>query len=428
MTTWYVLVPFIILFIAFLTKMPLGFGMIIGAIAYLFFKGQNVGMLVNTICYSTYTAYILIAIPLFVFTANIMNSTSITKKLFNFCTSVIGGKRGATGYVNVLASLIFAGMTGSALADAAGLGIIEIRQMENEGYDKPFSCAITAATAVLGPIFPPSIPLVIYAMITGASVGKLFLGGMIPAFLIAILFMIYVYFISKKRNYPCTEKLGFSRFVANTIPAIPALFTPVLLLIGIYTGVMTPTEAAAVAGAYVLLISFMIYRSIDFKTFSEVLFSTIRTVGSLILIIAGAYCLSYIVTVEKIDMLVSDFFQNTNLSRASFLFLVNVLFLFLGCAVDVNVSQLVFLPIFTPLLSYYEIDPIHFGVVITLNMMIGLLTPPFGMLLFVTSSIGNCPMKDLIKEVMPLVIVLIASLVIITIFPQSVLFFTRFIS
>lgn len=427
MTGLYLLIPFGALLLAFLIKMPLGFGMIIGGIAYLIAKGQNVGMLVNNINMSLYSAYILIAIPLFVFTADVMNSSYITDKIFKFCNGIARGARGATAYVNVLASLIFAGMTGSAIADAAGLGILEIEQMKKEGYDVPFSCAITAASAIIGPIFPPSIPLVIYAMVTGASIGKLFLGGMVPAFIIAILLMLYVRFITRKRNYPSGLKTTLRQFLLDTLSALPALLTPVVLLTGIYTGIMTPTEAAAIAGAYVLIISLFVYRTMTLQKLYKVLKNTITTTGSLCLIIAGAYVFSYIVTVENLGKTVETLFYNLNVNRNIFLIIVNLFFLLLGGFVDVNVSQLVFLPIFTPLLYMYNIDLVHFGVMITLNMMIGLLTPPFGMLLFITSGIGKCDLKDLIKEVTPMVCVLIVALAIITFFPETVLFATRFL-
>ena len=312
-----------------------------------------------------------------------MNSSEVTDKIFNFARSLIGRRPGATGYVNILASLIFAGMTGSAVADASGLGMLEISQMKKEGYDMPFTCAITASTAVIGPIFPPSIPFVIYAMISGASVGKLFMGGMVPAIILCIVIGIYVYFISKKRNYPIGEKVSLKYFISSTFNALPALMTPVVLLLGIYTGVMTPTEAGAVAAAYTLLISFLVYRTLNIRSLGKILLNTIRTSGAIFLVIAGAYGFSYIITAEQISKVVVEAMSGLVSSPMAFLLMINILFLILGALVDVNVSELVFLPIIMPLVHYYNIDIIHFGVMICLNMMIGLLTPPFGMLLFV---------------------------------------------
>ncbi|MBN2395549.1 MAG: TRAP transporter large permease, partial [Candidatus Atribacteria bacterium] len=363
----------------------------------------------------------------FVFTANVMNASQITDKIFDFARSIIGRKHGATGYVNILASLIFAGMTGSAVADASGLGILEITQMKKEGYDMPFSCAITASTAVIGPIFPPSIPFVIYAMLSGASVGKLFLGGMIPAIILCIVMGIYVYYISKKRSYPVGEKISLKHFLSSTFQAIPALMTPVVLLMGIYTGIMTPTEAGAVAAAYTLVIAFIVYRTLSLKTLGKILLNTIRTTGTIFLVIAGAFGFSFIVTSEQVSKVVVQSMSSIVSSPEAFLVTVNILFIILGALVDVNVSELVFIPIILPLVKYFNIDLVHFGVMICLNMMIGLLTPPFGMLLFVTAGIGKVSMRDLIRETMPLIGTLLVALIIITYFPQTVLFLANLI-
>jgi tripartite ATP-independent transporter DctM subunit len=424
--SWYLAIPFAFLILAFVLRMPIGLGMLIGSIAYFLAKGLSIGSMVNAMCYGLTNAYILIAIPLFVFTANAMNSGLITDKIFDFARAIIGRKHGATGYVNILASLIFAGMTGSAVADASGLGVLEISQMKKEGYDMPFSCAITAASAVIGPIFPPSIPFVIYAMVSGASVGKLFLGGMVPAFILCIVMGIYVYFISKKRHYPVGAKVGFRQFIISTAKASPALLTPVILLVGIYSGVMTPTEASAVAAAYTLIIAFLVYRTLSLKTLGKVLWSTLRTTGTIFLVIAAAYSFSYIITVEQASKYIVEAMSSVVHSPWVFLLAVNVLFLILGCLVDVNVSQLVFVPLVIPLMRYFNIDPVHFGVMICLNMMIGLLTPPFGMLLFITAGIGKISLKDMIRETMPLVGVLLVALAIVTYVPNTVLFLTRF--
>ncbi|MBP8718077.1 MAG: TRAP transporter large permease [Candidatus Atribacteria bacterium] len=425
--SWYVLIPFGFLFLSFILHMPIGLGMFVGTIAYYLAKGISIGSLVNTVCYGLTNSYILIAIPLFVFTANVMNSSKVTDMIFDFCSSLIGHKHGATAYVNILASLVFAGMTGSAVADASGLGIIEIAQMKKEGYDMPFSCAVTASSAVIGPIFPPSIPFVIYAMVSGASVGKLFLGGIIPAIILCIVMGIYTYYISKKRNYPVGTKVDFKRFLNSTFKAIPALLTPVILLVGIYTGIMTPTEASAIAAAYALFISFFIYRTINLKNLWGVLLNTIITTGVIFLVIAAAFGFSFIVTNEQVSKVVAEVMSSTVRSPWGFILAANILFLILGAFVDVNVSELVFLPIILPLVKYYNIDLVYFGVMICLNMMIGLLTPPFGMLLFITAGIGKVSMEDLIRETIPFIIMELIALVIIACFPQTVLFLANLI-
>ncbi len=425
--SWYLAIPFAVLVIAFILRMPIGFGMLIGSIAYFIIKGISIGTFVNTICYGLTGSYILIAIPLFIFTANVMNASAITDKIYDFTTSIIGRRRGASAYVNVIGSLIFAGMTGSAVADAAGIGMLEISHMKKEGYDVPFSCATTAASAVLGPIFPPSIPFVIYAMVSGASVGKLFLGGMVPAVLLSLVMCIYVYYISKKRQYPYGNIVTFKQFLSATFKALPALLTPVVLLGGIYAGIMTPTEAASVAAAYALIISIGIYRTLSLKALLKVLLNTIRTTGTIFLVIAAAYSFSYIIAAEGLSQALVKTLTSMTTSPAVFLILVNILFLILGCLVDVNVSQLVVVPLIMPLVHFYNIDLVHFGVMICLNMMIGLITPPFGMLLFITSGLGKISLKSLIKETAPYIILEIVALAIIVVFPQTVLFLTNLI-
>jgi tripartite ATP-independent transporter DctM subunit len=425
--SWYLLIPFGFLIVAFAIRMPIGIGMLAGSIAYYMAKGLSLGSLLNTVCYGLTNAYILIAIPLFIFTANVMNSSEVTDKIFDFARSLIGRRHGATGYVNIVASLIFAGMTGSAVADASGLGTLEIAQMKKEGYDMPFSCAITASTAVIGPIFPPSIPFVIYAMISGASVGKLFMGGMVPAIILCIVMGVYVYFVSKKRGYPIGAKVTFRFFISSTFKAVPALLTPVILLFGIYTGFMTPTEAGAVAAAYTLIIAFLVYRTLNLKALGTILLNTLRTTGAIFLVIAGAYGFSFIVTSEQVSKIVVEAMSGIVHSPWVFLLTANFLFLILGALVDVNVSELVFIPIILPLVKYFNIDLVHFGVLICLNMMIGLLTPPFGMLLFVTAGIGKVSMKDLIREVLPLIGVLLVALAIITYIPDTVMFMTHLV-
>jgi tripartite ATP-independent transporter DctM subunit len=427
--TAYLIIPFIFLLLAFILKMPLGYGMLAGSVAYFLFKeGMSIANLLNTVCYGMFSTYILMAIPLFIFTANVMNSSEITDKIFNFAKAIVGRFRGGLAYVNILASLLFAGMTGSALADAAGLGILEIEQMDKDGYDRPFSCAITAASAVIGPTFPPSIPLVVYAMISGASVGKLFLGGMIPSLFLCLGLAIYVAYISRKRNYPRGLRMTLKEALLYTLKALPALLTPVLLLGGIYTGVMTPTEAAAVAGLYALLIAFVVYRTLSLKALGKIIVSTIKTTGSIFLVVMGAYGFNYIVSVEQVGTSILNLLSGFTGSPVVFLIIMNIVFLILGCLVDVNISILVVLPVLMPLVEFFNIDPIHFGVVVCLNLMIGLLTPPFGMLLFVTSGIGKCPLKDLIRETMPMVAMELIVLAIITFIPETVLFATRLIS
>jgi len=419
------LAALVIFVLIFLLRMPIAFGMIAAAVAYLSIKGADLGLVINQVVNTYYTNFVIIAVPLFIFTANVMNSGKVTDMIFNFANALCGRMRGALGHVNILASLIFSGMTGSAIADAAGLGKIEIAAMKSNGFDDDFSCAITAASATMGPIFPPSIPLVIYAMLSGTSVGALFMGGMVPALLLTVALMIYVAIVSKVRNYPRGPAFKLRAFIVLTIKAIPSLLTPVILLAGIYTGVMTPTEAGAVAGLYAIIIAIFAYKSLNLKEFWRVVKTTIQDVGSTSIIIGAAAIISYIVAREDISIGLAKWIMSISRDRNFFLLLVNVVILLLGMFIDTSTIQLIFVPILFPVARALGIDMVHFGLVVTFNMMIGLSTPPFGMLLFITSSISGTPLKNIIKEIVWPLVAMIVVLVIITYFPDTVLFLPR---
>ena len=416
------LITFILIF---LLRMPIAIGMISSSVLYFLVKGADMSIPINMVMNTYFTNYVIIAVPLFIFTANIMNSGKVTHMIYGFANAVCGGSRGALGQVNVLGSLIFAGMTGSAIADAAGLGKIEIESMINNGYDKEFSCAITASSATIGPIFPPSIPLVIYAMLSGTSVGALFLGGMIPAILLTITLMLYVSIVSKKRNYPRGRKYGKRELLTFTMQAFPALLTPIILLVGIYTGVMTPTEAGAIAGLYALLISIFAYRAMGLKDFKILLVDTIKAIGQTSIMIGAASIISFIVAREQVAVNLGTWMVTVAGNKYLFLFMVNIVILILGMFIDTSTIQLVFVPILFPAAIALGIDMIHFGLVVTFNMMVGLSTPPFGMLLFITAGLSGTPLKGVMKEIIWPIVVMLVCLVIITYLPQVVLFLPK---
>jgi tripartite ATP-independent transporter DctM subunit len=316
-------------------------------------------------------------------------------------------------------------MTGSAIADASGLGTMEIEAMRKEGYEDEFSCAVTAASATIGPVFPPSIPAVIYAMLSGASIGALFLGGAIPGIMLAVSLMVYIYFISRKRKYPTGEKFTGKEFLLFTLKAIPALLTPVILLGGIYGGVMTPTEAGAVAAFYALLISVFAYRVLGLKQLWAVFIDTVKSTGIIAIMVGAAGAFSFIIAKEQVPAAISSWMLGITDNKYVFLLIVNILFLILGMVIDTSVLQLVFIPMVLPLVNAMGIDLVHFGVVLTLNMMIGLSTPPFGMLLFITSGISDTPLKKVIKETMPMVYVMLVVLFLVTYVPDIILFVPR---
>jgi tripartite ATP-independent transporter DctM subunit len=358
--------------------------------------------------------------------AEIMNSGKVTDMIFSFASALVGRRRGGLGHVNVVASIIFSGMTGSALADASGLGMMEIRAMKQHGYDDGFSCAITAASATIGPVFPPSIPMIFYSMLSGASVGALFMGGMLPGLLVGFALMGYIAYIAKKRNYSRGMKVTLREFSKITITATPALMSVVVLLGGIYTGIVTPTEAGALASFYAIIISIFVYRALGWHSFLNVIMSTVRTTGILSLLVGSAYVFSYIVAIEHIPDTVAEFLLNVTTNKYLLLLLINIVFIILGMFVDTMTIILVFIPIVLPLIEALGIDLVHFGVVITLNMMIGLSTPPFGMLLFVVSGISDTSLKVVIKAITPMLFVLFGVLFLITYIPQLVTFIPDF--
>ena len=420
------LIVFLLIFVLiFLLKMPIPMGMMTACVFYFMITGENPKMVAQQTLKTFYTNYTIIAVPLFICAANIMNSGKVTDKVFGFAMGFVGRFKGGLGHVNVLASLIFSGMTGSAIADASGLGKMEIDAMRNEGSDDGFSCAITAASATIGPIFPPSIPMVIYSMLSGASVGALFMGGMVPAVLLAVALMLYVAYFAHKRNYPISKKVGAMEFLKYSLTAIPAILTPVILLVGIYTGVMTPTEAGAVAGLYALIIAVFGYRVLKWDGFKQVLVDTVKGTGTTSIMIGAATCISYIVAKEHVAEAVANFITGFTDNKYVFLIIVNIAILILGMFIDTSVIQVVFVPILLPIATAFGIDLVHFGLVVIFNMMIGLSTPPFGMLLFITSGISGTPLKKVIKEIMAPLIAMIIVLIIITYVPDVVLFLPR---
>jgi len=414
--------------LTFILRIPIALGMLMSSIYYFVFaSGPATGIQMAATQFLTQlnVKFILIAVPLFVFTAKVMNTGEITEMIFRFANILVGRWKGGMGHVNVIASIIFSGMTGSAVADASGLGIMEIEAMRKQHYDDGFSCAITAASATIGPIFPPSIPMVFYAMFSGASIGNLFLGGMAPGILIGIALMIYIAYIAKKRNYPKGKRYPLRQFIKITIKAFPALLTPVILLGGIYSGFVTPTEAGALAAFYAIIISFFIYRTMGLKQLLSVIVDTVKTTGTLTIIVGAAFTFSYIMAIEHIpDVIASIFFGFTN-NKYLMLLIINIIFLILGMFVDTSCIHVVFVPMVLPLVKAMGIDLVHFGVVIVLNMMIGLSTPPFGMLLFIVSGISGTPLKTVIKEILPMLLVLIIVLLMVTYIPDIVLFIPR---
>jgi tripartite ATP-independent transporter DctM subunit len=404
-----------------LLRLPIGFGMLVSGVAYLLVKHQDLGLVAEQVLNGMYNGYILLAVPLFIFAAAIMNSGTVSERLFEFALAIVGRLRGGLAHVNIIVSVIFSGMSGSAIADAAGPGIVSIRQMQKNGYTAEFSGALTAASSTIGPIIPPSIPMVIYALVSSASVGALFLGGVVPGLMMALALMLAVQFVAKKRNLPRAEPVPLREYPRILWRGLLPLTLPVVLLGGIYSGVFTPTEAASVAALYALFLASVVYRALGWRRLYEILVESSKASASVTLIIAAAFFVNYAFTAENVPALIAGWLSSMNLPPLGFLIAVNVLFLILGCFLDTSIMLLVLVPILLPAANALHIDLVFFGVMLVVNMMIGLVTPPFGMLLFVINALAGVPLKGMIREAWLFIGVLIAALAVMTFFPQTIL-------
>ena len=414
------------LFLLAAIGMPIAHATIVGSIVYLAVKGQDLGIAGEQIIYGVYDSFVLLAVPLFIVAANFMNAGSISERLMRFCVALVGRFKGGLGYVNVLSSLIFSGMSGSAVADAAGIGKVDIDMMIKSGqYTRGYAAALTAATATIGPIIPPSIPMVLYALVSDTSIGYLFLGGVVPGLLIALSLMVMNYIISRRRGFHADEVVPLREIPSLTVRAFPALMMPVVLLWGIYNGATTATEAAAVAAAYALLVSAFLYRSISWRDMRRVLIDSGKSAASVGLVIGGALILNYVVAAEQIPAAIASAIQGVDVAPLVFMLGVNLLLLLLGCVLDATTIILVILPLFIPTLIALGIDPVYFGVVAIVNCMIGLITPPYGILLFVINGTTGIPLGEIIREILPFLAALLISLLVMILFPDLILWLPR---
>jgi tripartite ATP-independent transporter DctM subunit len=409
-----------------LLGLPIGHAMIAGSILYLYAKGLDLGTAAEQLLNGMFSSYVLLAIPLFILAAEFMNSGSIMDRLLRFCNALVGRYRGGLAHVNVVQSIIFASMSGSALADAAGSGKLMQSLMTRDGkYTASFAAALTAVSSVIGPIIPPSIPLVLYALVSDTSVGYLFLGGVLPGLLIGAVQMGLIAFTARKRNFPVEAPVPMRELPRVALDAFPALMMPVILLVLLYSGVTTPTEAAAAAAFYALVVSAALYRSIGWRDIYQSLVTSGRITISIGMLIAGALVFNYVITVENIPKTLSAALRAYELSPFVFLLAANLLLLILGCFLEGTTILLVIVPVLLPTAQALGIDPVHFGVVVVVNVMIGLVTPPYGLLLFMMVKIAGVPLRDLVRDVLPFLWVMIGALALMTFIPEIVLFLPR---
>jgi tripartite ATP-independent transporter DctM subunit len=406
--------------------LPIGLSMMCGSILYLLLAGADMGTVAEQFLNGMYSNYLILSVPLFVLAAEFMNIGSMTERLLAFCNVLVGRFRGGLAQVNVVQSIIFAGMSGSAIADAAGSGRMMQNMMTRDGrYTPSYAAALTAVTSVIGPIIPPSIPMVIYALVSDASIGYLFLAGMVPGLLMAGLQMMQVAITARRKNFPVEDPVPLRDIPRITWRAFPALMMPVVLLGCIYSGITTPTEAAALAAAYALVISLVIYRSISFAAFYDSLLLSAKSTASIGMLIAGSLVFNYVVTIENIPDTLRVLLTSWDLTPTGFLILVNILLLLLGCVLEGTAILLIIVPVFIPTAQALGIDMVHFGVVVVVNIMLGLVTPPYGLLLFIMTNISGVPVKDIIRDAAPFIFWMVVSLVIITFVPDVVLWLPR---
>ncbi len=406
--------------------LPIGHSMIAGSILYLLLAGQDMGTAAEQLLNGMYSNYIILSVPLFILAAEFMNIGSMTDRLMTFCNALVGRFRGGLAHVNILQSIIFAGMSGSAIADAAGTGrMMQVMMTRGGRYTPSYAAAVTAVSSVIGPIIPPSIPMVLYALVSDASIGFLFLGGVVPGLLMAASQMAIVAMTAKRRNFPVEKPVPLRKIPRITWQAFPSLMMPVVLLGGIYSGVMTPTEAAAVAAAYALVISAGLYRSVSWRDFYNALAVSARTTTSIGMLIAGSLVFNYVVTAENIPDGVKVLLSTWHLSPTGFLILVNILLLALGCVLEGTAILLIVVPVFIPTAQALGIDLVHFGVVVVVNIMIGLITPPYGLLLFIMANISGAPLRDIVRDTLPFLGAMLLALVILTFVPETVLWLPR---
>ena len=399
-------------------SVPLSVSMGIAGIAYIVLSGIPISVIAQRMGNGV-NSFPLLAVPVFIFAGCLMNTSGITTRIFDFAKLLIGPIRGGLAQVNVVASLIFSGISGAALADIGGLGQIEIKAMEEQGYKSELAAGITAASATIGPIFPPSIPLIIYGTVAEESGVKLLIAGVVPGLLITFLLMLQIGFFSRKYNFPAESQAYNVKEVFHAfLKALPALFAPVILIGGLLSGFFSPTEVAAVTVFYGLILGKFIYRELTWKQLVEVGRQSIRQTANIMFIISSAAIFAFALTVEQVHVQMTDMLLGISKDPTILLLIVNVLLLVVGMIMETIAAILVLTPLLVPALSQVGVDPIHLGIVMVLNLMIGLLTPPVGMSLYMVSIVSGAPVEKIIRAILPYFLPLILSLIIVTLFPM----------
>ena len=395
---------------------PIAFCLLCSGTIYFMTNNMALIMVVQRLTEGANT-FTLLAVPGFILAGNLMNSGEVTDRIFDFCGKLVGHITGGLGHANILASVVFAGMSGAAIADAGGLGAIELKAMHDAGYDDDFSLAVTGASSLVGPIIPPSVPAVVYGTVASVSIGRLFMAGAVPGAIMAIAMCVMVYIISKKRGYRKEEWCGFRALFHSFRRAFLSLLTVVVILGGILAGIFTPTEAAIIATFYAIFLGFF-YRTLTLKKLLAALKEASETTCTVMMIVCGATIFCYILSFERFPQMVANLFLTYVDNKYMALFVINVFLVFVGMFMDSSPSIIILTPVFLPVVTAFGVDPVHFGIIMILNLMIGLLTPPVGMVLYVLSKVSSVPFERICKATVPYIIMFYIILQIITYIPQ----------
>lgn len=404
--------------------MPIGFSLLLGSLAYFLTADVSLNIVVQKMTMTVGDSFSMMAVPFFMFAGAVMNNSGITEQIFGFADKLVGHIRGGMGHANILASIIFAGMSGSAIADTGGLGAIELKAMKDAGYDDDFSLAITGASSCIGPVIPPSVPFVMYGVIAGVSIGSLFMAGVVPGLCMGFAMAVVVWYQAKKRGYEPHPRASLKEIGNSFIHSIWGIMAPVILIGGIVTGVCTPTEAAVVAAVYSLVVSFLTH-SIKLSDLPAIIDETVKTTAMVMLIASASCVFGWILTAEQVPVHAATAISAIVPNKVAAILLVNLLFFVVGMFMDGTASIIILTPILVPLMSSYGMNLVHFGVLMTVNVMIGLLTPPVGMVLYVLSGVSGEKVERISKAMIPYIITLLIVVLILSFVPQIVLFLPR---
>lgn len=410
-----------LLFIVFLVLLaigfPIAFALGISAFTYLLFSDIPL-MVIPQKMYAGIDVFVLLSIPGFILAGNLMNASGITGRIINFCNALLGHIRGGLGLANVGASMLFGGISGTAIADTASIGSVMIPAMKKEGYDVPFSCAVTASSSTIGPVIPPSLPMIIAATLTGLSVGKLFVAGIVPGVLLGIGFMLITYLISVKRKYPKRARKSFGIIFKSFFQAFWALMMTVIILFGIIGGVFTPTEASIVAVIYAIAIGLWVYKELKIKMIPAILLQSAKTTAALMVLVGFANLFAWIMTVEELPQLIANSLLELTTNKFMLLLLINLLLIFVGAFMETIAALLILFPVLLGVAVNVGVDPVQFAIIMVFNLVIGLTTPPVGVCLFVASSIGGISLEKIAVAGLPYLMVSILVLLMITYIPE----------